>query len=136
MRSTSTSLEQSQIQDGHTDEVKKNSFTLLPTTSSPRCHSSVPKTSLACDFSTGRMWEYLSEQPASLAVQQRHWQTNDFFLTKFSMLRCAARLGEWWPWGRKSLKKQQLGLLEGNKNMQFLLNALQAPSAKKDGGQK
>lgn len=29
-------------------------------------------------------------------------------------------------------EKQQLGLLEGNKKMQFLLNALQAPSAKKE----
>ena len=123
MRSTSTSLEQRQIQDGHTDEVK-NSFTLLPTTSPPRCHSSVPKeTSLACDFSTGRMWEYLSEQPASLAVQQRHWQTNDFFLTKFSMLRCAARPKEWWPWGKKSLKKQQLGEGDGTPLQYYCLES-------------
>lgn len=90
--------------------------------SSQRCHSSVPKeTSLACDFSTGRMWEYLSEQPASLAVPNKDTdkQTSkpDFLLTVFSTLRCAARLVGNGDRGRTEEpgKKQQLGLLEGNK---------------------
>ena len=111
MRSTSTSLEQRQLQDGHTDEVK-NSFTLLPTTSPPRCHSSVPKeTSLACDFSTGRMWEYLSEQPASLAVQQRHWQTNQLLSHHIQYAEMCCKTQGVVTVRKEEPEKQQLGLL-------------------------
>ena len=112
MRSTSTSREQRQIQDGHTDEVKKNSFTWLPTTSPPRCHSSVPKeTSWACDFSTGRMWEYLSEQPASLAVQQRHWQTNRLLSHRIQYTEVCCKTRGVVTVRKEEPEKQQLGLL-------------------------
>lgn len=106
---------------------------LLPTTSPPGCHSSVPKeTSLACDFSTGRMWEYLSEQPASLAVQQRHWQTNRLLSHRIQYTEMCCKTRGVVTVRKEEPEKQQLGLLEGNKKMQFLLNALQAPSAKKE----
>lgn len=129
MRRTSTSLEQRQIQDGHTDEVKKVTTYHLS--------SKVSQLSAKGDFLSLWFlhWENVRvpEWATGFPSYATKTLTNKRLLShqiQYAEMCCKTR-------GvvtvrKEEPEKQQLGLLEGNKKMQFLLNALQAPSAKKE----